>query len=149
MLDEPSILDVLEQEERRFARHAAARAAGDLAALDVVDGHELFRLFETYGLPPELTLEELGVPAPGWEEEFSRARDAPRRSRSELGRRLNRPASEATADSSGSTALASLNKARWTPAPISAPTSGATMNSHSCASAHPPTKAPGRCCAPG
>ena len=34
-----------------------------------VDGRELFRLFETYGLPPELTLEELGVP-PGWGEDF-------------------------------------------------------------------------------
>ena len=30
-----------------------------------------------------------------------------------------------------------------TPAPISAPTSGATMNSHSCSSAHPPTNSAG------
>jgi alanyl-tRNA synthetase len=74
VLDEPRILDVLEQEERRFAG-TLRRGLRELSRLESVDGRELFRLFETYGLPPELTLEELGVPAPGWEEEYSRARD--------------------------------------------------------------------------
>jgi alanyl-tRNA synthetase len=74
VLDEPQVLDVLEQEERRFAG-TLRRGLRELSRLSSVDGRELFRLFETYGLPPELTLEELGVPAPGWEEEYSRARD--------------------------------------------------------------------------
>jgi alanyl-tRNA synthetase len=74
VVDDPSVLDVLEQEERRFAR-TLRRGLREISRLSVVDGGELYRLFETYGLPPELTLEELGVPAPGWEEEFSRARD--------------------------------------------------------------------------
>jgi alanyl-tRNA synthetase len=74
LLDEPPILDVLEQEERRFAG-TLRRGLRELSRLSSVDGRELFRLFETYGLPPELTLEELGVPAPGWEEEYRRARD--------------------------------------------------------------------------
>jgi alanyl-tRNA synthetase len=74
VLDDPVVLDVLEQEERRFAG-TLRRGLREISRLSVVDGGELYRLFETYGLPPELTLEELGVPAPGWEEEFSRARD--------------------------------------------------------------------------
>ena len=41
-------------------------------ALRDIDGRELFRLFETYGLPPELTLEELGVTL-DWREDFDRA----------------------------------------------------------------------------
>ena len=35
-------------------------------------GRDVFRMFETYGFPPELTVEELGG-LPGWEEELGRA----------------------------------------------------------------------------
>jgi alanyl-tRNA synthetase len=66
------ILDVLEQEERRFAR-TLKRGLREIGRLEHVDGRELFRLFETYGLPPELTLEELGVSVDGWRGAFDRA----------------------------------------------------------------------------
>ena len=59
MLDDPGVLDVLEAEERRFAG-TLRRGLREIERLVDVDGRELFRLFETYGLPPELTLEELG-----------------------------------------------------------------------------------------
>jgi alanyl-tRNA synthetase len=65
-------LDVLEQEERRFAR-TLKRGLREIHRLREVDGRELFRLFETYGLPPELTLEELGASVDGWRESFERA----------------------------------------------------------------------------
>jgi alanyl-tRNA synthetase len=64
--------EVLEGEERRFGR-SLTRGLKELRRLDGVDGRELFRLFETYGLPPELTLEELGVSPSGWREGFDRA----------------------------------------------------------------------------
>jgi alanyl-tRNA synthetase len=38
----------------------------------------LFRLFETYGLPPELTLEELGTEL-DWREGFAAAQEEHRR----------------------------------------------------------------------
>jgi len=68
---EPDVLDVLEQEERRFAR-TLRRGLSEISRLATVDGRELFRLFETYGVPPELTLEELGVTL-DWREDFDRA----------------------------------------------------------------------------
>ena len=49
------------------------RGLREIQQLDDVDGRELFRLFETYGLPPELTLEELGVNPGGWRDGFDRA----------------------------------------------------------------------------
>ena len=64
--------DVLEGEERRFSR-TLTRGLREIQKLDDVDGRELFRLFETYGLPPELTLEELGVNPGGWRDGFNRA----------------------------------------------------------------------------
>jgi alanyl-tRNA synthetase len=69
---DPTVLAVLEQEETRFAR-TLRRGLREIHRLDHVNGHELFRLFETFGLPPELTLEELGEPVPGWETEFATA----------------------------------------------------------------------------
>jgi alanyl-tRNA synthetase len=69
---DPAVLDVLEQEETRFAR-TLRRGLREVRRLDRVDGHELFRLFETFGLPPELTLEELGTPVPNWQTEFAQA----------------------------------------------------------------------------
>jgi alanyl-tRNA synthetase len=64
---------VLEAEERRFGR-TLTRGLKEVRRLEEpVDGRELFRLFETYGLPPELTLEELGVAPGGWREGFERA----------------------------------------------------------------------------
>jgi alanyl-tRNA synthetase len=69
-----AILEVLEGEERRFAR-TLKRGLRAIKRLEHVDGRELFRLFETYGLPPELTLEELGVSVDGWRESFDRAAD--------------------------------------------------------------------------
>jgi alanyl-tRNA synthetase len=64
--------DVLEGEERRFSR-TLTRGLREVHRLTEVDGRELFRLFETYGLPPELTLEELGVNPGGWRDGFNRA----------------------------------------------------------------------------
>jgi alanyl-tRNA synthetase len=79
------ILDVLESAERRFA-HTLRRGLRELRRLEHVDGRELFRLFETYGLPPELTLEELGADIDGWREGFDRAADEHRElSRSDRG----------------------------------------------------------------
>ena len=75
--DDPHVLDVLEQEERRFAR-TLKRGLREIARLDHVDGRVLFRLFETYGLPPELTLEELGTELE-WRDEFSEALQEHRR----------------------------------------------------------------------
>jgi alanyl-tRNA synthetase len=69
-----AILEVLEGEERRFAR-TLKRGLREIKRLEHVDGRELFRLFETYGLPPELTLEELGVSVDRWRESFDRAAD--------------------------------------------------------------------------
>jgi alanyl-tRNA synthetase len=71
-LHELTDCDVLVAEERRFGR-TLTRGLKALRRLDSVDGRELFRLFETYGLPPELTLEELGVNPGGWREGFDRA----------------------------------------------------------------------------
>ena len=64
--------DVLEGEERRFSR-TLTRGLREIQKLDDIDGRELFRLFETYGLPPELTLEEMGVNPGGWRDGFNRA----------------------------------------------------------------------------
>ena len=74
---DPRVLDVLEQEERRFAR-TLTRGLREIERLDHVDGRVLFRLFETYGLPPELTLEELGTEL-DWREEFDAAQEEHRR----------------------------------------------------------------------
>ena len=71
VLDDPVVLDVLEGEERRFAR-TLRRGLKEIERVGDVDGRELFRLFETYGLPPELTLEELGVTL-DWRVDFDRA----------------------------------------------------------------------------
>ena len=54
---------------RARSRAGCARSSGS----SDVDGRELFRLFETYGLPPELTLEEMGVNPGGWRDGFDRA----------------------------------------------------------------------------
>ena len=47
------VLDVLEAEETQFTR-TLQRGLREIARLERIDGRELFRLFETYGLPPEL-----------------------------------------------------------------------------------------------
>ena len=62
---------MLAGEEQRFGR-TLRRGLRELERLSDVDGRELFRLFETYGLPPELTLEELGSTL-DWREDFDRA----------------------------------------------------------------------------
>jgi alanyl-tRNA synthetase len=81
VLDDDSLVDVLEGEERRFAR-TLERGLREIGRLTDVDGRELFRLFETYGLPPEVTLEELDLSI-DWREGFDRAADEHReRSRS-------------------------------------------------------------------
>ena len=54
------------------------RGLKEVRRLSDPDGRDVFRLFETYGFPPELTVEELGG-LTGWEEEFdARRRGAPR-----------------------------------------------------------------------
>jgi alanyl-tRNA synthetase len=72
------ILDVLDGEEAKFSR-TLQRGLREIDRLvergDPVDGRVLFGLFETHGLPPELTVEELrahGVELDGWRGEFER-----------------------------------------------------------------------------
>jgi alanyl-tRNA synthetase len=74
---DPRVLEVLESEERRFAR-TLQRGLREIERLDHVDGRVLHHLFETYGLPPELTLEELGTKL-DWRHEFDAAREEHRR----------------------------------------------------------------------
>src|SRR4051812_15316921 len=71
VLQDERVLNVLAGEEQRFGR-TLRRGLREIERLESVDGRELFRLFETYGLPPELTVEELGVTL-DWREGFERA----------------------------------------------------------------------------
>jgi alanyl-tRNA synthetase len=77
----PEVLDVLRLEERAFSRTLRR----GLRELDRTvhrggrgDGELVHRMFETYGLPPEITVEELGrlgLPAaPDWREGYERRR---------------------------------------------------------------------------
>jgi alanyl-tRNA synthetase len=77
LVQDAPVRDVLEAEELTFAR-TLRRGLREIHRLQRVDGRELFRLFETFGLPPELTLEELGQPVPGWQDEFATAQAAHR-----------------------------------------------------------------------
>jgi alanyl-tRNA synthetase len=82
------ILTVLEGEERKFAR-TLERGLREIEKLvdraQPVDGSVLFGLFETHGLPPEVSVEELsrhGVTVQHWEREFDLAQsEHQRRSR--------------------------------------------------------------------
>src|SRR3954468_4145381 len=74
------ILDVLVGEEAKFGR-TLQRGLREIDRLlergGHVDGRVLFGLFETHGLPPELTVEELrahGVEPHDWRAEFERGR---------------------------------------------------------------------------
>jgi alanyl-tRNA synthetase len=73
------ILAVLEDEERRFAR-TLERGLREVDKLversQPVDGRALFGLFETHGLPPEVSVEELsrnGVTVERWQDDFELA----------------------------------------------------------------------------
>jgi alanyl-tRNA synthetase len=79
--------EVLLGEERRFAG-TLRRGLREVHRLRDPGGRDLFRLFETYGFPPELTAEELGG-LTGWEREFELAADEHReRSRASAERRF-------------------------------------------------------------
>jgi alanyl-tRNA synthetase len=71
------IRSVLEREESLF-RRTLARGVRELPRLagNTLTGDAVFKLFDTYGFPPELSVEEAsasGVPVdPGWEAEFHR-----------------------------------------------------------------------------
>jgi alanyl-tRNA synthetase len=73
------ILDELEREEARFGRtlRRGLREIDRLAErVENIDGAALYRLFETHGLPPELTVEELrahGIDLRDWHDGFERA----------------------------------------------------------------------------
>lgn len=78
------ILDALEGEERAFHR-TLRRGVREVRRLadrgGRIDGGVLFGLFETYGMPPELSLEELrtlGVEVPDRRERFDARRRAHR-----------------------------------------------------------------------
>ena len=80
----PEILDTLAEEERRFAR-TLRRGLREIERLvrrgTPITGAVLFRLFETHGLPVELSVEELGG-VDGWRDEFdASAREHRERSR--------------------------------------------------------------------
>ena len=87
--------EVLDAEERRFGR-TLRRGLREIDRLvrggTPITGQVLFELFETHGLPPELTVEELrdrGVHVAGWEGAFERRRHEHR----ERSRRPSAPAS--------------------------------------------------------
>jgi alanyl-tRNA synthetase len=90
-----TILDVVETEERTFAR-TLQRGLRELHRLvehgDPVDGPALFWLFETHGLPPEVSIEELrrdGVDLGDWRASFERAQTRhQQRSRAGAGERF-------------------------------------------------------------
>jgi alanyl-tRNA synthetase len=92
---EDQIDTVLLEEEQRFGG-ALTRGLREVERLAVaggdVDGNELFRLFETHGLPPEQTVEELrghGIDVLDWEPGFEHARGEHRdRSRHGAARRF-------------------------------------------------------------
>lgn len=89
------ILGGLEAEERKFAG-ALERGLREIEKLidrgQPVDGRTLFGLFETHGLPPEVSVEELsrlGAGVGGWQREFERAQSEHRdRSRQGSARRF-------------------------------------------------------------
>jgi len=89
------ILDALQAEERTFA-HALDRGLRELqrvvAGGDPIDGATLFWLFETHGLPPEVSVEELrrqGADAGDWGPDFEQAqRVHQRRSQASSGQRF-------------------------------------------------------------
>ncbi len=54
------VREALQQEEAKFAR-TLDRGLKELSKLRQPDGQALFRLFETYGIPLEVSLEELGL----------------------------------------------------------------------------------------
>ncbi len=87
------ILDTLAGEERRFAR-ALRRGLREIERLvergTPVTGGVLFGLFETHGLPVELSIEEVGgMAVDGWREEFdASAREHRERSRAGAERRF-------------------------------------------------------------
>jgi alanyl-tRNA synthetase len=86
------VMEVLDAEERRFGR-TLRRGLGEIERLArrgvPVDGRVLFGLFETHGLPPELSVEELaghGIRVEGWQGEFDAGRRAHRERSREAGR---------------------------------------------------------------
>jgi alanyl-tRNA synthetase len=76
------ILDVLDAEEQKFARtlNRGLREIRKLVDDRIpIDGQTLFWLFETHGLPPEVSVEELsrhGIAVSRWQQEFSDAHAA-------------------------------------------------------------------------
>lgn len=61
--EQKTITDEFEKEESKFAKtlDRGLKELGQLQQLEKVTGHELFHYFETYGLPLEVTLEELAA----------------------------------------------------------------------------------------
>jgi alanyl-tRNA synthetase len=77
--ERPRVLAVLEAEEERFGR-VLDRGLRELDRLvsrgEPIDGSTLFWLFETHGLPPEMSIEELrrlGVSVGDWQPGFAEA----------------------------------------------------------------------------
>jgi alanyl-tRNA synthetase len=86
------VLDVLAREERTFARtlHRGLRELDRTVRRGGSgDGELVHRMFETHGLPPEITIEELGrlgvPPSPDWRDGYERRR----REHSERSRRAS------------------------------------------------------------
>lgn len=74
---EVQIIQILVREESQF-RSTIGRGANEFKRMtaDLLDGAEIFTLFDTYGFPPELTLEEAkdrGIAVdPDWKTEFEK-----------------------------------------------------------------------------
>jgi alanyl-tRNA synthetase len=79
--DPPEVRDVLGTEERTFTRtlrHGLRELDRTVRRGGRGDGELVHRMFETHGLPPEITVEELGrlgvAPSPDWREGYERRR---------------------------------------------------------------------------
>ncbi|TAK89284.1 alanine--tRNA ligase [Patescibacteria group bacterium] len=76
--NQDKVLDVLDKEEKAF-RHTLDKGVREFAKIvtgETITGEQVFKLFDTYGFPPELSIEDAKrlnrEPESNWDEEFQR-----------------------------------------------------------------------------